>query len=104
MSYSFRNGPYRFVRIKFGVDPRVDPKYRFFQTLDVRFRRDHFKKITELTSNIEIFGLKFRAQMIIQLADLLDHNEELKSILTKSAVSTTVRNFWNFESYILLHL
>ncbi|KAI9781227.1 MAG: tau 95 subunit of transcription factor TFIIIC [Peltula sp. TS41687] len=31
--YMFRSGPWREAIIRFGVDPRSDPKYRFYQTM-----------------------------------------------------------------------
>lgn len=31
VAYGFRGGPWRSTSIKFGVDPRSDPKYRFYQ-------------------------------------------------------------------------
>ncbi|RFU35212.1 hypothetical protein B7463_g1097, partial [Scytalidium lignicola] len=33
IGYQFRAGPFRDAVIKFGVDPRTDPKYRIYQTL-----------------------------------------------------------------------
>ncbi|OJD33022.1 rna polymerase iii transcription factor subunit [Diplodia corticola] len=33
VGYSFKSGPWRDTLIKFGVDPRKDPKYRHYQTL-----------------------------------------------------------------------
>ena len=33
VGYSFRAGPWRDSLIKYGVDPRADPKYRIYQTL-----------------------------------------------------------------------
>ena len=33
VGYSFSAGPWRDTLIKYGVDPRKDPKYRFYQTL-----------------------------------------------------------------------
>lgn len=33
VGYQFRGGPWRDAIIKYGVDPRTDPKYRFYQTL-----------------------------------------------------------------------
>lgn len=30
--YSFRSGPWKDALVKFGLDPRKDPKYRFYQT------------------------------------------------------------------------
>ena len=31
--YMFRSGPWRDALVKFGVDPRTDPKYRIYQTM-----------------------------------------------------------------------
>ncbi|KAL3422939.1 RNA polymerase III transcription factor [Phlyctema vagabunda] len=33
VGYQFRGGPFRDAIIKFGIDPRTDPKYRIYQTL-----------------------------------------------------------------------
>lgn len=33
VGYQFRGGPWRDAIIKYGIDPRTDPKYRFYQTL-----------------------------------------------------------------------
>ena len=33
VGYSFRKGPWKDSIIKYGVDPRSDPKYRFYQTV-----------------------------------------------------------------------
>ncbi|KAK4941287.1 hypothetical protein LTR28_008930, partial [Elasticomyces elasticus] len=33
VGYSFSSGPWKDALIKYGVDPRTDPKYRFYQTL-----------------------------------------------------------------------
>ena len=33
IGYSFKSGPWRDTLIKYGVDPRKDPKYRFYQTM-----------------------------------------------------------------------
>lgn len=33
VGYQFRGGPWRDAVIKYGIDPRTDPKYRFYQTL-----------------------------------------------------------------------
>lgn len=33
VSYAVRSGPWRDAYVKFGVDPRSDPKYRFYQTV-----------------------------------------------------------------------
>ncbi|KAF2725202.1 hypothetical protein K431DRAFT_260783 [Polychaeton citri CBS 116435] len=33
VAYNFKGGPWRDTAIKYGVDPRTDPKYRFYQTV-----------------------------------------------------------------------
>ena len=33
VGYSFRKGPWKDSIIKYGIDPRLDPKYRFYQTV-----------------------------------------------------------------------
>lgn len=33
VGYSFRSGPWRDALVKYGIDPRTDPKYRVYQTL-----------------------------------------------------------------------
>lgn len=38
--YMFRSGPWREAIVRFGVDPRTDPKYRFYQTLTFQFLLD----------------------------------------------------------------
>ena len=38
VAYGFISGPWREALILFGVDPRLDPKYRFFQTLRFQTR------------------------------------------------------------------
>ena len=39
VGYSFSAGPWRDVLIKYGVDPRSDPRYRFYQTLMLKLDR-----------------------------------------------------------------
>ncbi|TVY73448.1 Transcription factor tau subunit sfc1 [Lachnellula suecica] len=51
--YRFRNGPWRDALIKFGLDPRTDPKYRIYQTLVFQIRDD-----ANATSNSHIFDGK----------------------------------------------
>lgn len=38
VAYQFISGPFRDAIVKFGVDPRTDPKYRVYQTLCFKFR------------------------------------------------------------------
>lgn len=43
VGYSFKAGPWRDSLIKYGVDPRKDPKYRFYQTLMFQVDKEAFK-------------------------------------------------------------
>ncbi|TVY44231.1 Transcription factor tau subunit [Lachnellula occidentalis] len=40
VSYQFKNGPWREALVKYGVDPRSDPKYRIYQTIFFRISDD----------------------------------------------------------------
>lgn len=33
VGYSFRSGPWKDALVRYGIDPRTDPKYRFYQTI-----------------------------------------------------------------------
>ncbi|GAA5804473.1 hypothetical protein HPULCUR_009968 [Helicostylum pulchrum] len=35
-SYTFTNGPWQNCWVKYGIDPRTDPKYRKYQVIDIR--------------------------------------------------------------------
>ena len=37
VGYMFRSGPWREAVIKYGIDPRKDPQYRFYQTMMFQF-------------------------------------------------------------------
>ncbi|MCJ1473516.1 tau 95 subunit of transcription factor TFIIIC [Lambiella insularis] len=37
VGYMFRSGPWREALVKYGVDPRTDPKYRIYQTMTFQF-------------------------------------------------------------------
>lgn len=39
VGYQFKGGPWRDAVVKYGIDPRSDPKYRQYQTLIFRLRR-----------------------------------------------------------------
>ncbi|XP_044266481.1 general transcription factor 3C polypeptide 5 [Tribolium madens] len=45
VSYYFTNGPWRISWVKFGYDPRKDPKARIYQTLDYRIRTAESTKL-----------------------------------------------------------
>lgn len=47
VGYSFKAGPWRDSLIKYGVDPRKDPKYRFFQTMTFQLDKEAFKSAPE---------------------------------------------------------
>ncbi len=45
VGYMFRSGPWNNSIIKFGVDPRTDPKYRFYQTLMFQLKKEESKAV-----------------------------------------------------------
>lgn len=45
VGYSFKAGPWRDSLIRYGVDPRKDPKFRFYQTMMFQVDRDAFKSM-----------------------------------------------------------
>ena len=49
VGYMFRSGPWREAIVKYGVDPRNDPKYRIFQTMtfqfDVRGKQNNVRSV-----------------------------------------------------------
>ncbi|KXT00351.1 hypothetical protein AC578_5882 [Pseudocercospora eumusae] len=47
VGYSFKAGPWRDSLIKYGVDPRKDPKCRFYQTLMFQVDREAFKDVAD---------------------------------------------------------
>jgi general transcription factor 3C polypeptide 5 (transcription factor C subunit 1) len=50
VGYSFGAGPWRDTLIKYGVDPRKDPKYRIYQTLMFQMDKKEFKAANGSTS------------------------------------------------------
>ena len=57
VGYSFRKGPWKDSIIKYGVDPRLDPKYRFYQTVLFKlFTGDQSDDETTEKSKQEIRG------------------------------------------------
>ncbi|KAG2235746.1 hypothetical protein INT48_009161 [Thamnidium elegans] len=48
-AYTFTNGPWQNCWVKYGIDPRKDPKYRIYQSIDIR---KHFSVKDRLTSSI----------------------------------------------------
>ncbi|KAK5631167.1 hypothetical protein RRF57_006882 [Xylaria bambusicola] len=40
MGYQFRGGPFRDAIVKYGIDPRQDPKYRQYQTLSFKLAKN----------------------------------------------------------------
>ncbi|XP_063913517.1 general transcription factor 3C polypeptide 5 [Zophobas morio] len=45
VAYYFTNGPWRITWVKYGYDPRKDPKARIYQTLDYRIRTAESSKL-----------------------------------------------------------
>ena len=53
VSYMFRSGPWRDCIVKFGVDPRSDPKYRIYQSIMYQFDGEgkHVKRMRSAANN-----------------------------------------------------
>ena len=47
VAYMFVSGPWRDALIKYGVDPRTDPKYRIYQTMVFQFEAEAMEKTRE---------------------------------------------------------
>ncbi|KAI9828857.1 MAG: tau 95 subunit of transcription factor TFIIIC [Phylliscum demangeonii] len=45
VGYLFRSGPWREALVRFGVDPRTDPKYRIYQTLMFQIASEDVDKV-----------------------------------------------------------
>ncbi|KAF1969381.1 hypothetical protein BU23DRAFT_539674 [Bimuria novae-zelandiae CBS 107.79] len=66
--YFFETGPWREALITWGLDPRTDPKYRFYQTISfLSYRstgtRRHFKRFDEHVRNLaHVSPLELRTQ------------------------------------------
>lgn len=52
VGYSFKAGPWRDSLIRYGLDPRKDPKYRFYQTLMFQIDKEAFKAMPDDRSQI----------------------------------------------------
>lgn len=67
VGYQFKGGPFRDAVIKFGVDPRSDPKYRMYQTIFFKlyeedddkgpFRKWHDNRTTNFTKRTRLTNL-----------------------------------------------
>jgi len=61
--YFFETGPWREALVAWGVDPRTDPKYRFYQTVSfLSYKstgvRKHFKRFDEHVRNLANYSPK----------------------------------------------
>ena len=52
VGYMFRSGPWRDVVIKYGIDPRTDPKYRIYQSIMFQFDAANAYVISKTTNGI----------------------------------------------------
>lgn len=100
--YVFRSGPWRDALIKFGVDPRKDPQYRFYQCFTFKIDKNRFTddgvkqkwqhygrrglgKLRDGRKNYEFDGQHVVTDgKVFQLCDITD--PLLKSIINTSVV------------------
>lgn len=95
VGYSFRAGPWRDSLVKYGVDPRKDPKYRMYQTLMFQLdknRADNHKPQADLNVSDNWQSHIFDGENIShsgktwQICDVTD--PLLKSIFDTEAIQT----------------
>ncbi|EMR10211.1 hypothetical protein PNEG_01484 [Pneumocystis murina B123] len=80
VAYHWRSGPWRDTYVKYGVDPRTDQKYRFFQTVSFTYRPSENLDNTNLSpqekeeSNSPIFTGQtlYQQTRIFQILDITD--------------------------------
>ena len=62
VGYMFRSGPWREAVIKYGVDPRKDPRYRVYQTMMFQFDTER-KAIKERAKGTERGGARRKGEV-----------------------------------------
>ncbi|KTW29797.1 hypothetical protein T552_01002 [Pneumocystis carinii B80] len=80
VAYHWRSGPWRDTYVKYGVDPRTDQKYRFFQTVSFTYRPSENLDNANLSpqekeeSNSPIFTGQtlYQQTRIFQIIDITD--------------------------------
>jgi len=58
VAYMFVSGPWRDALVKYGLDPRTDPKYRIYQTMVFQFETEAKEKIRQRGGNQTSGGFK----------------------------------------------
>ncbi|KFZ09673.1 hypothetical protein V502_08571 [Pseudogymnoascus sp. VKM F-4520 (FW-2644)] len=110
VGYQFRGGPWRDAIIRYGVDPRTDPKYRFYQTLffkiydevekvpgqpwtDIRSEYTRRAQVTDVSLDSHIFdGTKLSLDgKIWQVCDITD------PMIQRLASTSTLRSTCDLE-------
>lgn len=71
VGYMFRSGPWRETVVRFGVDPRTDPRYRIYQTLSFQITSDDADKETKKHWDEE--RIRYRRLMKGKPRDLQSH-------------------------------
>jgi general transcription factor 3C polypeptide 5 (transcription factor C subunit 1) len=96
LGYSFRGGPFKDALIKFGVDPRSDPRYREYQTITLHIPDSmHRNRLLRLSNRakLKFAGLDthifdgnewFDDGKVFQLCDVTD--PLLRSIIENATV------------------
>ncbi|KAG5438768.1 hypothetical protein PCANB_002488 [Pneumocystis canis] len=80
IAYHWRSGPWRDTYVKYGIDPRTDQKYRFFQTVSFTYRPSENLDSTNLSSeqkeesNSPIFTGQtlYQQTRVFQILDITD--------------------------------
>lgn len=91
VAYAFRGGPWRSAVIKYGIDPRSDPKYRLYQTRFFRLVGAEEEE-TKRTRRNEAFPYEFDGKSVpigshFQLCDVTE--PQLKELLENCPVRET---------------
>ncbi|KAG4305554.1 hypothetical protein PORY_001110 [Pneumocystis oryctolagi] len=102
VAYHWRSGPWRDTYVKYGVDPRTDQKYRFFQTVSFTYRPSESLNNISLSPqekkecNSPIFTGKilYQKTRIFQILDITDCL--LQQLLNKIPLRTkaSFKNGW----------
>lgn len=118
IGYSFRKGPWKDSIIKYGVDPRSDPKYRFYQTVLFKLftgeegddettekpKKGRNATTSQIKTRSHIFDGKTLCKdgKVWQICDIQD--SLLKEILNTTEVRTTCEVFTKTPYFAIIAL
>lgn len=89
VAYGFRGGPWRSTNVKYGVDPRSDPKYRLYQTRYFRLMQTEEEETRRTRRRGEAWPYEFDGKhmpvgTLFQLCDVTD--PQLKELIENCAL------------------